>query len=391
MNPLPYIGLCYIEEHEVLVEVVEVPGVLLVEVVGELSLRVPLSGDALVVVHHAESIAVEDDTKDTIDSLCVTAAGRSCHDLAGGREGIVCARTLPEGNGLGIDDLGVLVMESVGLEEHVGGGSELREHDDVLEVFRGEPLLATLVEQSAHARETIGVEGDLVGGVSDELRLKNSLSSRQGLPVLGIVSGEEVDSAVGIGALGRLDDHVVDGAHNERVVTHRHGLLDLVEDHGDESVELGCAGEGLLHLHLSDGRLDLEGGHLVEELGLGDGLVEDMRIVGLTVNQIPAFILNSLRHLAGDLLNDGAELPCVHEDGRGRTAIGTVNENDLADMVDKGADIGVESIGVEDGSTNVNHVGKILVDNDGIADDFLDCIIYEFMYLFDFHNLISFV
>ena len=49
-----------VEEHEVLVEVVEVPSILLVEVVGKFGLRVVLRGNALVIIHDSERIAVED-------------------------------------------------------------------------------------------------------------------------------------------------------------------------------------------------------------------------------------------------------------------------------------------------------------------------------------------
>jgi hypothetical protein len=67
----------------------------------------------------------------------------------------------------------------------------------VLEVFRSKPLLSALVEQSAHAGETVRVKGDLVSGVPDELGLKNSLSRRNRLTILGIVSGQKIYSAVG--------------------------------------------------------------------------------------------------------------------------------------------------------------------------------------------------
>ena len=59
---------CNVEEHKVLVEVVEVTSVLLVEVVGELCLRVVLRGDTLVVVHDTKGIAIENATKNTAGS-----------------------------------------------------------------------------------------------------------------------------------------------------------------------------------------------------------------------------------------------------------------------------------------------------------------------------------
>ena len=384
------LSLAQVEDDEVLVEVVEVPGVLLVEVVGELGLRVPLSGNTLVVVHDTKGVAVKDGAEDT-GRLHSLAAGSGLDvDGAGIGEGIVSARALPERDALRIGQLGVLVMESVRLKIHVSRGCELGQHDDMLEILRGESLLAADVEMSAHAGETVGVQADLVGGETDELGGVNGLSrgQRSSGADLVVVQGQEVDGTGAVAVLDGLSDHAVDGAHDEGIVAHGHGLLDLVEDHGDKGVELGGAGEGLLHLHLGDGRLDLEGGHLVEELGLGHGLVEDMRIVGLTIHQIPALVLHGLGHLAGDLLDHRAVLPFVHEDGRSGAAICAVDKNDLADVVDERTHVGVEGLAVEDGCANVNDVGEVFLQKNGIADGFLDCAVHELIYLLDFHEFI---
>ena len=92
------LSLAQVEDDEVLVEVVEVPGVLLVEVVGELGLRVPLSGNTLVVVHDTEGVTIPDATEDAGDRLRMTG-GRLRIDFA--RAGEIICRTgaLPERNG----------------------------------------------------------------------------------------------------------------------------------------------------------------------------------------------------------------------------------------------------------------------------------------------------
>ena len=113
----------YVEEHEVLVQVVEVPSVLLVEVVGKLGLRVILRGDTLIVVHDTEGITIKDTTKDTSDghSRTAIATRRFAVNFTGRGKGIVSARTLPERDTLGINEFGVLVMERIGLEVNISG------------------------------------------------------------------------------------------------------------------------------------------------------------------------------------------------------------------------------------------------------------------------------
>ena len=386
MNPLPGGDeLCHVEEHEVLVEVVEVPRVLLVEIVGELSLRVVLSGNALVVVHDAEGIAVEDSADDSTDGLGRTA-GRGNHlDGACVGKGIASARALPEGDALGRNELGVLVMESVALEVHVRRHCELGQHNDMLEVFRRESLLAALVEQGGHAGETVGVEANHEGRIADELRRHDSQISGEGLSELEVVHGKQVDSTNGVCTLRSLGDHVVDRAHDERVIFDSHSLFHFVEEHGNEGVELGGAGEGHTNLLLGDRTVDLESDHLVEELGFGLRRMEHMRIVGCAIGELPALILHGLRHFAGDLLNDRAVLPGIHQDGGSGAAVGAIDKDNLANMVDEGTNVGIESLAVEDGLANVNDIGEILLEHGGIAEDLMGSLIYEIIDLSNFH------
>lgn len=400
MNPLPVGQLLRDKEHdEVLVEVVEVAGIPLVEIVGELRFGVVVRGDSGVLGHDTEGVAVEHDTENTGHSLSV-AGGRGAVHLASGIESIVGARTLPEGNGLGTDELGVLVMERVGLEKHVRGGAELGKHDNVLEVFGCEPLLAALVEEGAHAGQTIDVERHLIRGVADEVGVGHGVGRREILAIAGIEAREKIDrsritrtsNSAGrmVGAVAGLQNHVVDGAHDQSVHTNGHGLIDLVEEHGDEGVELGSAGEGLLHLTLCDGAVDLEGCHLVEELGLSFGLVENVRIIGRAIGQLPRLVLDSHRHFGTDLLHDRAVLPRITQDRRGRTLIRPDDEDHLADVVNEGLDILVESAGVEDRGTDVDDVGQVLVEDDRVADGLLSGRIDELVNLRYFHDYFSF-
>ena len=370
--------LCGVKHNEVLVEVVEVTRVHLVEIVGELSLCVPLSSNATIEVHYAESVAVEDDAQDAGDGLRMTGGGSDV-DFAGVGEGIVGAGTLPERNGFGVDELGVLVMECVGLEEHVGGGAELRQHDDVLEVLGREPLLTTDIEQGAHSGKTVHIQGHSVGGVPDELRVEGRRTGSETLTVLSVESGKKVDSfgtaGAGDGGTAELGiygfrNHVVDGTHNEGVVLDRHRLLHFVEKHGDEGIELGGAGERLLHLLFSYGAVDFKGGHLVEELDLSFRLMENVRVVTGAIDELPVLVLDGVGHLAVNFLHNGAELPTIHKNGGRGAAVGSIDENDLANVVDEALDILVESLLVEDSVANVDDIGKVLREYGGIADCF---------------------
>lgn len=253
-------GLRHEENDEVFVHVVEVACIPLVEVVGELRLRVILGGNARVEIHHAEGISVPDAPKDASNGLGV-ARDSDGVDLAGAGERIIGARTLPERDGLRIDELGILVMEGRGLEEHVSGRAELGQHDNMLKIFRSETLLAANVEQRAHAGETINIERHRIRRVADEIGIKDRLRRSQILAVLRIVSGKQIDclgaaftgdcTAIVLGVHG-FNDHVVDGTHDEAIVLDGEGLLDLIEQHRNEGVQLGRAGEALAHLPFGD-------------------------------------------------------------------------------------------------------------------------------------------
>ena len=140
------LNLRHEEEQEVLVEVVEVASVPLIKIIGKLRLFNVVSGNAAVLGHDAESIAVEHDSENASHGLIVAINSGAIH-LTGVGEGVVSTRTLPERNSLCADEFGVLIMESTGLEENIGRRTELRQHNDMLEILRSEPLLAALVEQ----------------------------------------------------------------------------------------------------------------------------------------------------------------------------------------------------------------------------------------------------
>ena len=358
-----------------------------------------MRGDPGVLGHDAESIAVEHDTEDTSHGLGMTGRSSPIH-LAGGVEAVVRTGALPERDCLGTDQLGVLVVERVGLEEHVRGGAELGEHHDMLEILRREPLLAALVEEGAHARQTIDMKGHLIRGIADEVGVGNGIGGAEIFAVAGIEAGEKVDrSRVAragngpggvVGAVPGLKDHVVDGAHHKAVHANRHGLIDLVEQHGDERVELGGAGEGLLHLTLGDRAVDLEGSHLVKELGLGLGLMENVGVVGRTVRKLPRLVFNGHGHFGADFLHDRAVLPRIAQDRRSRALIRPDDEDHLADVIDEGLDVFVERRGVENRRADVDDVGQVLIEDDRVADGLLGGRVDELIDLRYFHDYFSF-
>ena len=70
--------------------------------------------------------------------------------------------------------------------------------------------------------------------------------------------------------------------------------------------------------------------------------MECVLAIGLTVCKLPGFIFSSGGDIGADLLKDGAIIPGVIEDGRGRTSIRAVNKNHLADVVGKGFNVVVD-------------------------------------------------
>ena len=383
----------YVEHYHVLIEIVEVAGVPLIPVVGKLSRLIPVSIHAAVVPVDAESIVVEDGAEDASGINRVTLAGSQLNG-AGVGESEALTGTLPERNRLRIDEPGVLIMEGVGLEEDIRGRTELGQHDHMLEVFRSKPLHTAHVEQRGHARQTVDGERHVVGRVTDKVGVENGLSRSQALAVLVIEAIQQVDSsgvartAVGAAAVHvveGLTHHVVDGSHDEIVESHGHRLLNLIEEHGQKGIELSGGGKGLIQGLLLDRPLDLERGHLVEELDVHVRLVEHVGIVGSTVSEIPALIFGGLRKSGADLLKDGTEAPIIHKDGGSATGIGAVNEDHLADMVDEGTDKPVKRIGVEDGVTGIDDALQVFGDKIIFAEGLDERVIDDLVNLFYFH------
>ena len=315
-------------------------------------------------------------------------------DSAGVGEGKTLTRALPERNGLRIDELSVLIMEGVGLEEHVRRGAELGQHDHVLEVLRGEPLHTAHVEQRRHARQPVDGESHVVRGVADEVGIEDSRASGEVLAVLLVKAIEQVDrsgvACAGIGAAAvhvveGLAHHVADGPHDEIVEGYGHALFNLVEEHGQERVELSGGGERLIQRLLLHGPLDLERGHLVEELDIYVGLVEHVGIVGGAVGEIPAFVLGGGGEARPDLLQNGAIAPIVHKDGRGAAGIGAVHEDDLTDVVDERTDKFVESVGIEDSVASIDDALQVFGDEVVLTESLDERVVYDLVNLFYFH------
>lgn len=352
-----------------------------------------MSVNAAVVAVDAEGVMIEHGAEDARGVHAVAFAGGEL-DRGSVREIEARARSLPEGNFLGSLELGVLVVEGVGLEEHVGGGTELGQHHDVLEIARAEPLHAADVEQGRHSRHPADGESHLIRGVADELGIDDSLSRGERLAVLLVEAVQKVHTAgvtgAGVGArvahvVEGLAHHIVDGTHDEVVKCNRHPLLDLIEKHREEAIELGRAGEGLVQGLLLNRPLDLERGHLVEELDEHVRLVEHVRIVGSAVRQVPAFVLRSDGEPGADLLQNGAVSPIVHQDGGSRAGVGPVHEHDLADVVDEGSDESVKRVGVEDCGAGINEALKIFGDEVITAEGFGERTIDDLINLSYFH------
>ena len=322
-------------------------------------------------------------------------------ELDGGRIGESEARpgTLPERDLLGLLKPGVLVMERVGLEEDVSGGAEISVHHDMLKIARAEPLHPADVEQGGHAGHATDGDGHLVCGIADEIRVNDCVRRGEGLAVLLIEAIQQVDAprvaGAGVGAsavhiVERLSHHVIDGPHYEVVESDSHAFLNLIEKHGQEAVELSGAGERLIQRLLLNRPLDLERRHLVEELDVDVGLVEHVGIIGRTVRQIPTFVLGGYREPGADLLQNGAVPPVVHKDGGGRAGVGTVDENDLTDVIDEGSDEPVERVGVENRVARIDDSVEILRDQIVLTEGLGEGVVHDLINLFYFHVFFSF-
>lgn len=349
--------------------------------------------NAAVVAVNTEGVVVEHGADDATRIDAVTLA---VGELDGGRIGEREARTgaLPERNLLRLLEASILVMERVRLEEDVSGGAEVSVHHDVLKIARAEPLHPADVEQSGHSGHTTDGDGHLIGGVADKIGIDDRIRGGEGLAILVVETVQQVDATgvagAGVGArvvhvVERLGHHVVDGAHNEVVKGNRHALFNLVEKHGQEAVELGCAGEGLIQGLLLDRPLDLERRHLVEELDVDVGFVEHIGVVGGSVRQVPAFVLRSDREPGADLLQNGTVPPVVHEDGGGRTGVRPIHEDDLADVVDEGSDEPIERVGIEDRVASIDDAVKILCDQIVLTEGLGEGIVHDLVNLFYFH------
>ena len=353
--------------------------------------------DAAVVAIDTESVMVEHRADDAAGLHSVTLA---VGEIDGRRVGEAETRpgALPERNLLGLLEPGVLVMERVGLEEDVGGGAEISVHHYVLEIARAEPLHPSDVEQSGHSGHTADGDCHLIGGIADKIGIDDRIRCGERLAVLLVKAIQQVDApgvaSAGVGAAAvhvveRLSHHVVDGAHDEVVKGHRHAFLNLVEEHGQESVELSGAGEGLVQGLLLDRPLDLERRHLVEKLDVDVGFVEHVGIVGRAVRQIPAFVLGSHREPGADLLQNGTVPPVVHKDGGRGARVGTVDENDFADVVYEGSDEAIERVRVENRVARIDDAVEILRDQivfteslgKGVVHDLINLSYYHVFFL----------
>ena len=352
-----------------------------------------MSVDAAVVAVHAESVIVEHGADDPGSLHAVALA---VGELDRGRVGEAEARTrtLPKRDFLGLLETSILVMEGVGLEEDVGGRTEIRVHDNMLKITRAESLHAADIEQSGHSGHTANGDGHLVGGVADKVGIDNGVRRRERLGVLLVEAIQQVDApgvtstsvgAAAVHVVEGLGHHVVDGTHDEVIEGNRHGLLNLVEKHGEEAIELGRAGEGLVHGLLLHGSLDLERGHLIEELDVHVRLVEHVGIVGGTVGQVPALVLGSGGQPGADLLQNGAVSPIVHHDGRSGAGIRTVDEHNLADMVDEGTYETVKSVGVENLVACIHEAIEVLGDQVIFAECLGERVVDDLVNLFYFH------
>ena len=389
-----------VEHHEVLVAVGEVAGIPLVEVVGELSLGIVLSRHAAVLIADAERITVKHDGEDTAGLHGVAGAGLAVH-LGSARESEVSAGTLPEGNNLGIGELEVLHIEVVGGVVKINAGRllELGEHDDVEHLPGSEALLLADVEEGAHGLETVHVEAHDISGVPQERLVGDGLGRVDVLAELLVVHVQEVD---GLGAgppadgtaavqiVEGVDNHAVDRPHDKPLVLDGHGLVDLVEQHADKCVQFSRTGEAALELAVQNGLVELEGNETIIELSVRRaGLVHE-GIVGGPISQFPALVLSGFGHLAGDLHENGAVLPCVHQDRGRETGVGTLNELGAANTVHQGVDeLVLPAVDVLDGGANLHRVGKVFGNDGGTAGHFGGDGIHEPMNLFDFHLFFS--
>lgn len=373
-------GLRNVEHDEVLVAVVEVAGIPLVEVVGELRLAVALSFDPAVLVADTESIAIEHHAENagSLDDVAVAALEVN---FAGARERIVETGGLPVRNRFGIGERQILHVEVVCriVEIHAGGLLELGEHDYVEHIGRRKPLLAADVEQGGDFLESIDIQPHHIGSEAEERFAGDGLFGGETRAELLVVEIEEIDRPVAgfaaVRASGIQVEHGIrgegiDGPHNEGVVFDGDALIDLVEHHGEEGVQFSRTGKGGLQLAVEDRLIDLEGDHIIIELRVRRSALIHEGIVGSAVGELPRFVDGSLRKFTPDLHKNGAVLPSIHEHAGGGAGIGTIDKNSLADAIDERADkLILPVVEILDGFAHRNHVGQVLLDDPGLTKD----------------------
>jgi len=354
---------------------------------------------AAVVTVDTQGIVVENGADDTRSFHAVTLA---VGELDCRRVGEIKARarTLPERNFLRLLETSVLIMEGVGLEEDIGGRAEIRVHDYVLKVAGAESLHAADVEQGRHSGHTTDGDSHLVGGVANEVRIDDSVCRRERLAVLLVetiqqvnatsIAGPGVDAAA-VHVVEGFGHHIVDGTHDEVIEGNCHALLNLIKKHGQKAVELGSAGEGLIQRLLLHGALDLERGHLVEELDVHVGLVEHVGIIGRAVGEIPALVLSGGGKAGADLLQNGAVPPIVHHNGRGGTGVGAIDKDNLTDMVDEGTNEAIERVGIENLVACIDNAVEILGDQIILTESLGERTVDDLINLFYFHCFSPFI
>ena len=349
--------------------------------------------DAAVVPVDAERIMVENSADNAAGINTVTLA---VDEFDGGSIGEreARARALPERDFLGLLKPCVLVMERIGLEENVGGGAKISVHHDVLKIARAEPLHPADVEQGGHSGHTTNGDGHLVCGITDKIGIDDCIRRGEGLTVLLVKAVQEVDApgvagsgvrAAAVHIVESLSHHVVDGTHDEIVKGHSHAFLNFIEKHRQEAVELSGAGERLIEGLLLNRPLDLERRHLVEELDIDVGFMKHVGIVGRAVRQIPAFILGSNREAGADLLQNRAVPPIVHKDRGGGAGVGSIDENDFADVVDECSYEPIKGVGVENRVTRIDNAVEVLCDQIVLTESLGEGVVHDLINLFDFH------
>ena len=184
-----------------------------------------------------------------------------------------------------------------------------------------------------------------------------------------------------------LSNHVVNGAHDQRINLNGHGLINSIVNHADKAVKLRSVRKALLDLHFGERHRHFKSDLAVEELSRHFRLVENIGVIRLAICQLPRTVFGSIRNVSLNLLDHRAKLPRIHHNRRNIAGVRTIDENHLADMIHKGLHIIVNTGSIENLLTNVNHVGQILSDNISLAKDFTSNLIHKVFNLNNSHKL----